>query len=131
MITRIAPSTIRQPGGAEEAADHGIGHIADGAAHPRQAEAAQYDAGHDGREAERDQHRAEQRRRRIGRDEAFDQRSRQNCRHRRGGAVGAGDRKRQRAAEPDHGREHGGAMKVAAMPYDRYGDSGPAKISSV
>ena len=32
-------------GGAEKAADHGIGYITDRAAHPRQAEAAEHQAG--------------------------------------------------------------------------------------
>ena len=36
-------------GRAEKAADHGVRHIADRAAHPRHAEAAEHDAGHDGR----------------------------------------------------------------------------------
>ena len=35
-------------GGAEEAADHGVRHVADRAAHPRHAEAAKHDAGGDG-----------------------------------------------------------------------------------
>ncbi len=39
-------------GGAEKSADHRIGHIADRAAHPRHAEAAQHDAGRDAGEAQ-------------------------------------------------------------------------------
>ena len=80
VMTRIAPSTIKQAGGAEKAADHRVGHIADGAAHPRDAETAQHDAGHDGRKAERDQNRRQQRRRRIGRRHSLDQRRRQDRR---------------------------------------------------
>ena len=38
----------QKPGRAEEAADNGVGYVTDGAAHPRQAKTAQYDAGHDG-----------------------------------------------------------------------------------
>jgi len=44
-------------GRAQKSADDGIGDVADGATHPRNAESAQHDAGSDRRDAERDQHR--------------------------------------------------------------------------
>ena len=61
-------------GRAQESAHHGIGYVADGAAHARQAETAKHDAGGDGGDAKRNQNRAEQRRGGIDGRHTLDQR---------------------------------------------------------
>ena len=93
----------------EEAADHGVRHVADRPAHPRQAQPAQHDPRHRGRQAEGDQHRREQGCRGIGGLDALDHRGRQNSRDGRGRAVGRGNGERQRATEPDHRGKYRGA----------------------
>ena len=105
-----------QSSGAEEAADHGIGHITDGATQPCQTQPAQHDAGQHGRQAERDQDRREQRCRQIGRFDVLDQRGRQNSGHGRGRAVGGGDRKGSELPSPITAASTAELMKVAAMP---------------
>ncbi len=99
-------------GGAEEAADHGVGHVADGAAHPRQAKAAEHEAGREAGDAEGDQHWPEDRRRRIVCSHVLDQRGRQNAGHRRGRGFRSADRERERTSQRQHGGE------------DRRGDEG-------
>jgi hypothetical protein len=63
----------QEAGGPEKSADHRVGHIADRAAHPRQPEAADHEAGRDAGKPKRDQHRRQQLSRRIARRHSFDQ----------------------------------------------------------
>ncbi len=94
-------------GGAEEPAHDGIGHITDRAAHPRHPEAAQHDAGDDGRKPKRHQRRGQQRCRGIAGDDVLDQRRRQYSGHRRRGTLGSRNGEREGASPGDDSGEDG------------------------
>ena len=86
-------------GGAEKAADDGIGNVADRAPDPRQADAAKNEAGDDRRARQRHQHRCEQRRGWVRRHDVLDQRRRQDSGHRRGGCFRRADSEWKRTAD--------------------------------